>query len=415
MFSRALRKRAGRAMLAAGLLGAVAVPATGAHASGTPAERALAHGAAQVNSPVEATSTVPPKARLRALTAALPYRDQPRANAIVRAAGVSTIPTWSSTVVAGQSGAVYPFTMVGKPVSTPAKNAHIKTIVIPVSITFSASGHVYDPTVANGACGETQSDLTAALNGPIFKKVHYSLGGTAVGKTQYIDALQREEFWSYTNPAGVNPTYHVFLNGNAGPKLNVTVNGGVEYGGGTCGAVGTFDLGTWDSLVQNTLFPSLASSGVSPKTFPIFLFKNVVLYFGSPGNCCYLGYHSAFNNPSFGGASQTYGVSEYDTNGAFSGVADQSVLSHEVGEWMDDPYINNPTPAWGHIGQVSGCQGNLEVGDPLSGTIFPVTVKGQTYHVQELAFYGWFFDHAGGINGLYSTNGTFATGATLCH
>ena len=34
----------------------------------------------------------------------------------------------------------------------------------------------------------------------------------------------------------------------------------------------------------------------------------------------------------------------------------------------------NPTPKWGHIGQVSGCQSNLEVGDPLSGTNAPAVL-----------------------------------------
>ena len=31
---------------------------------------------------------------------------------------------------------------------------------------------------------------------------------------------------------------------------------------------------------------------------------------------------------------------------------------------MNDPYTNNPTRAWGHIGQVTHCQNNLEVGRP---------------------------------------------------
>ena len=68
-------------------------------------------------------------------------------------------------------------------------------------------------------------------------------------------------------------------------------------------------------------------------------------------------------------------------------------MSHEVGEWMNDPCVNNPTPAWGHIGQLQVCQGNLEVGDPLSGTA-AIAVKmgdGVTYHGQEMAFRDWFY------------------------
>jgi hypothetical protein len=64
-------------------------------------------------------------------------------------------------------------------------------------------------------------------------------------------------------------------------------------------------------------------------------------------------------------------------------------MAHEIGEWMNDPFGNNPTPLWGHTGQVSGCQNNLEVGDPLTGTIVPPVVmpNGFTYHLQELAFF----------------------------
>jgi hypothetical protein len=62
---------------------------------------------------------------------------------------------------------------------------------------------------------------------------------------------------------------------------------------------------------------------------------------------------------------------DWDTTGDFGGTADGSVSSHEIAEWMNDPLGNNPTPAWGNSGQVSGCQRNFEVGDPLSGTQMP--------------------------------------------
>jgi hypothetical protein len=94
-------------------------------------------------------------------------------------------------------------------------------------------------------------------------------------------------------------------------------------------------------------------------------------------------------------------------------------MSHEVGEWVNDPYGNNPTPAWGHTGQVPGCQNNLEVGDPLSGTDAPRIFgsNGFTYHLQELAFFSWFFQTPSiGIHGWFSNNGTFLTDAgPPCH
>jgi len=114
--------------------------------------------------------------------------------------------------------------------------------------------------------------------------------------------------------------------------------------------------------------------------------------------------------------AQTYSVSMYDNTSLFAGSGDVSVLSHEIAEWMDDPFTDNPTKPWGNIGQVSGCQGNLEVGDPLSGTVFTQTMNGKAYHLQELAFVSWFYHQSPstGVNGWYSNGGAFTTAAAPC-
>jgi hypothetical protein len=347
----------------------------------------------------------------------LPFRNAPSAEALAaQSASATTIPTWSAIISATQDGGTYPFTLVGNDPRTPARATRVKTNVIPVAITFTDTGDVFDPSVTNVACGETQSALSGALKGPIFKKHAYAPGGTKVGNTQYIDALQREEFWSFTSPGSINPHYHMLLSAKTVHGVQISATGFPVYYSQTCQALGLIDINVWDSYLQNTLIPALATAGVSPTTFPLFVTKNVVLYQGgNPQNCCTLGYHSWFDNFSFGGAAQTYAVADYDSTGLFGSVAqDTSFLSHEVGEWANDPYTNNPTPAWGHLGQVPGCMANLEVGDPLTGTTFPVTIGRTTYHLQELAFFGWFFGYAGGVNGWYSTQGTFTSPATPC-
>ncbi len=101
--------------------------------------------------------------------------------------------------------------------------------------------------------------------------------------------------------------------------------------------------------------------------------------------------------------------------------------SAESMEWVNDPSTVNLTPEWGNIGQVGGCavsgsthtpgQNNLEVGDPLSGTLSPgITMpNGVTYHPQELAFYSWFIGGPStGAGGKYSSNGTFSGYAKPC-
>ena len=77
---------------------------------------------------------------------------------------------------------------------------------------------------------------------------------------------------------------------------------------------------------------------------------------------------------------------------------------------MNDPFGHNRVPRWGHIGQQPGCQGNFEVGDPLSGTLAPPIAmpNGFTYHMQELAFFSWFFGAPSiGVNRWFSNNATF--------
>ena len=65
---------------------------------------------------------------------------------------------------------------------------------------------------------------------------------------------------------------------------------------------------------------------------------------------------------------------------------------------------------------MTGCQSNLEVGDPLSGTTFTDTVGGFTYHPQELAFFSWFYHQSPslGVHGWYSDQGKFTTYAAAC-
>ncbi len=164
----------------------------------------------------------------------------------------------------------------------------------------------------------------------------------------------------------------------------------------SCGSLGIVDINWFDTYLTGTVIPALAKEvDLDPTDFPIFLVYNVV--WASPANnifdCCALGYHSSTGFPI---PTQTYSPAEFDTTGNFAAnflPIDTGVLSHEVDEWMDDPFGINPTPPWGHTGQVAGCQANLEVGDPLSGTYLPLVTmpNGFPYHLQELAFFSWFF------------------------
>jgi hypothetical protein len=314
--------------------------------------------------------------------------------------------------------------MVGKsPLVTETNpSTSIPADVIPVSLKFDDSGHVFNPTKTDPSClpNSTATADSLLLASPVYKAHAYSPGGINIGTVQYLDGFQRENFAKYIiGSTAKNPGYHVKLSpvtNHAKISVEVGLSAGVtEHSTAGCKApVGVLDIGAWDNFVQTQLLPSLKSS-VTPQHFPLFLFYNVVMSNG--GQCCILGYHSAYASPSFGGAVQTYSTSDYESSGAFANTPDISALSHEVGEWMDDPFVKNATPAWGHIGQVPGCQSNLEVGDPLTGTNVKVKMSnGITYHPQELAFRDWFYRTKSiGLNGWYSSRGTFTSNAgSLC-
>jgi hypothetical protein len=330
------------------------------------------------------------------------------------APAASHLAQYTATVKVGATS--YSYTIVGKNPATKVKNASttVKVKLIPLVMKFS-NGDTWDPTKTD-SCDSGATPLSRVQKSPLVVKQAWTWGGTAIGTGQVTDAYQRADFWQYAQPGGVNPTYGVTLSVSTLSPVTVNVpiadaaTASISCGNGLLGAT---DLNWLDPYLQGTVIPSLASKGVGPSTLPIFVLHNFVEYIGTTTQCCVLGYHNDF---SAAGGIQTYGLGMYDNSGAFSGSSDISALSHEVGEWQNDPYTTNPTPAWGHVGQVSGCQNNLEVGDPLSGTTFPDTVGGFTYHPQELAFFSWFYDQSPslGVHGWYSDQGTFTTYAAVC-
>jgi hypothetical protein len=318
----------------------------------------------------------------------------------------TSVPTFTRTIVA--RGRTYRFTLVGSdPFVRNAKKVSVPLQIIPVRFEFD-DGTILDPTLANPPCAGGSSPLGRVLDSPIVKSRSYG-----DGNRQFEEQIRRFEFWTKTGARGaLNPSYSVRVSTTVLPTLNITVEGFPTLPG-LCGQIGFIEINTWDEFIKSTIFPELHALGVSPRTFPLFLFTNVVLFNGEPDNCCFLGYHSAFNS----GGAQTYGIADYDVSQSLPGTSDVSVLSHELAEWYDDPFVNNPTPPWGHIGQVQGCQADLEVGDPLSGSLHAVTMpNGFTYHPQELAFFSWFYNQVPslGVNGWYSSGGTFRRPAALC-
>lgn len=314
--------------------------------------------------------------------------------------GVPSLVTFTRTILVGRKA--YRFTMVGSdPFVARSRQVVVPLQIVPVRLVFN-DGVALDPTLPLASCAGAGTPLANTLQSPLFLDHDYG-----EGPRQYEEENRRAEFWAYTR---TNPSSSLRVGPVVFPTITLTYDGpSISV---PCGRAGIVPLGSLDYVIRTSLIPQLKKSGVSPKTFPLFLFVNVNFQYSQSGFAA--GYHTAFSS----GGMQTYGVAEYEaTQYDPRHYSDISILAHEIGEWYDDPYGNNATPPWGHIGQVSGCQANLEVGDPLSGSLFEIPMpNGLKYHPQELAFFSWFFDQSPslGLGGYYSWGHTFTSPAILC-
>jgi hypothetical protein len=340
-----------------------------------------------------------------------------RARAAAQAAAGQTIPLWSYSIKA-YDGNTYTGSMVGRaPFAHGHRTTTIPTYVIPVTLTFADSGTVFDPTRPDLCAPNSDSVVNLILQSPLIQNTVFTINGVDVGTTQYLDAFQRSNFWAYV--AGT-PYHAVFSTSpTVLPAVQVTVpttEGSTVTSG--CGVYGQMDIDWWDNLVETQIIPGLTSSGVGPANFPQFLFDSVVMYENhDPTQCCVLGYHNSMQN---NGVFQTYSVNDYDTSGDFA--SDTTVMSHELAEWLDDPNGVNPVPVWGDMGQQTGCQNNLEVGDPMSDPYVSPTSpysilmpNGVTYSLQELAYFSWFYGGSSfGAGGFHSDNRSLKGFAKPC-
>ncbi|HEY8019982.1 MAG TPA: hypothetical protein VIH93_02715 [Thermoanaerobaculia bacterium] len=318
-----------------------------------------------------------------------------------RKGAATALATFRATILL--HGKRYTFTMVGSnPFLRGAKNVVVPVQIFPVRFEFP-DGTVLDPTEAND-CAGGGAPLDLVLQSPLFQDADYG-----EGPRQFVEEVRRLEFWSFTGPGALNPRYSVRVAASVPASIRVVLPAGYQTRSAPCGRSAIISIQNWQQILTQ-LSPQFRKLGVSAKTFPLFLTVSVAT--SLPNDGLAFGFHSAARG-------QTYGVAMWDATGYTPINPDISILSHELAEWYDDPFVNNATPPWGHVGQVSGCQANLEVGDPLSGHLFGEIrmPNGFTYKPQETAFFSWFFAQvpSWGIGGWYSSANTFQAPAALCH
>jgi len=270
-------------------------------------------------------------------------------------APVGGLTTWNFTYT--HSGTTFTDKFVGNAPSGAATTTPV--FIIPLKIVVSGKTFTTSKVQPNG-----QTALADTIASPIFQSViDFTEAGANLGTTQYEDAYQRESFWPTVLG---NPGYHVLLGApTVLPEVTINVppadgSKGKEFGV----KVALVNINYIDSQVHAIL---AANPQITASSVPVFVMYNT---YETSGGCCIGGYHSA-------SGAQTYMVFDYvGKPGAFS--QDVSALSHEMGEWLDDPFVNNNSPC-----------GIYENGDPLEREAnfggFPYVTNGMTYNLQDLA------------------------------
>ena len=312
-----------------------------------------------------------------------------------------TVPHWSSSFTDPTNHVTYPFTMVG---SDPrlGRSTKVKTEIVPLKFKFVAGSQnvsLHSPT-PQAATMDGRANVADTEASPIFTPANFNISGD--DGVQYGDAFMRAQFGK------VGTGYHVVL---GKPKVAKTVSISVPE---SKGVAVLNPAGVLIGLVDSTWFRERLANlihklEIKPSTLPIFLTNNVFLYENNDLHQLTLGGHGAGSPASNAPvtltghkAVRTFVFAAYIAPNTFlglpppiAGLSDINVLSHEIAEWMDNPFGSNKVqPYQIPVAPPGVCSADLETGDPLRGVSFhmpgnPNDAAG-FWHPQDGLFLNWF-------------------------
>jgi hypothetical protein len=324
-----------------------------------------------------------------------------------------TVPHWSSSFTDPTTQVTYPFTMVG---SDPRqeRSTTVKTEIIPLTFKFVAGNQDvsvldvpsfppsgYFPT-ALAVSMDGRDNVASTIASPVFTPADFPISGDT--GVQYGDAFMRAQFGK------VGTGYHVIL-GQPKVARSVSIRVPESKGVAVLNPVGVL-VGRVDSTwFKERLARLIDDLEIKPSTLPIFLTNNVFLYQGGNFlNCCGLGGHGAGSPTSTEPVSitghkavRTFVFAAYIAPNSFprfgapfAGQSDIHSLSHEIAEWMANPFGGNAVqPYQIPTAPPGACSSVLETGDPVAGVWFPMpgnpdAAAGSLWHPQDGVFLNWF-------------------------
>jgi hypothetical protein len=280
------------------------------------------------------------------------------------------------------SGQTFSFNIVG---TNPQAGGitRIPTQLKPVTLLFEG----YEDENGEPIVLSPDTVVMTVRNSPNFRSAQYQ-----TGFTQFADAVQRAQFYN-----SMAQDWHTLLElpQVLKPLIMVVPKNSAKV-------FRNRSTGTVYAIVDTDFFVSQLNTLVQMENLrvdglPIILTRNVML---APGadvkRCCVLGFHTAFDAGELKDAKmvQTLVWASWMDSGILGpGIADVTAMSHEISEWVNDPFGTNLVPAWQYPNSSLGCQNNLETGDPLAtlpNAGFPVNIDGVTYHPQNQVLLPWF-------------------------
>jgi hypothetical protein len=302
-----------------------------------------------------------------------------------------TIPHWWGSTLDPSDGVTYgynivganPFTCTGSDCSVTIE-ADITPVLVRVGGRIFDGNDVLDATLASPQFQANDYGSTPFATAGVANRLRGAGGLLSQDDSgnglQLQDATMRAQF----NRTGAS-AYHLILHPNVQPAVTIDVPVGhaglLRSDRGV--VVAAVDVTWWSAQIQN-----LTTKG-EPTHLAIYLTDNVLLSLVRHGgfHCCVIGFHgtravghgdgSANSNgnakvQTFAWASYlSPGVYASASGGALWALQDIHVLSHEIAEWANDPFVTNIIEPWyTPTAPQYGCSVVLETGDPVVGVGF---------------------------------------------
>jgi hypothetical protein len=263
--------------------------------------------------------------------------------------------------------------------------------------------------------------VAPVLGSPVFSNSTYS---SSADPTQFSDAIQRAQYFKQAKP-----DWHTLLGPAPKPALTMHIRqsahcptgpnfAGCNYvfalnANGTCCGLILVNIDAFLNGLAGVVVTDIVNNVITTKDISTFLFPNVFLFGVDTNDCCVLGFHTYFFDPSTDPELRwVLNYSSWITPGIFGSAPflDVTGLSHEIAETYNDPFVvsdgvHDLTPWW--LAPNGNCDDALETGDVIEGlpnATFPILMNGFLYHPQNEALIQWFqFESpSSALGGAYS-------------